>query len=96
MVVRALGAGAVPLGVAPRSTRRSCAGDGDVGLPFEPGDVDTLTAQLERLIRDAGCARACARGAQRVRDARLVARRRELEAVYDDGGRPAPRPTPAP
>ena len=28
--------------------------DEDLGLLFEPGDVDTLAAQLERLIRDDG------------------------------------------
>ena len=35
-------------------TRRSICRDDDLGLLFEPGDVDTLAAQLERLIRDDG------------------------------------------
>ena len=48
LLVRALGAGAVP--VAPRlPAYEEVVGD---GLLFEPGDVDVLAGQLERLIRE--------------------------------------------
>jgi glycosyltransferase involved in cell wall biosynthesis len=48
LLVRALGAGAVP--VAPRlPVYEEVVGD---GLLFEPGDVDVLAGQLERLIRE--------------------------------------------
>ena len=48
LLVRALGAGAVP--VAPRlPVYEEVVGD---GLLFEPGDVDVLAGQLERLVRE--------------------------------------------
>ncbi len=53
MLLRALGAGAVP--VASRlGAYAEVLDDGDLGLLFEPGDVETLAAQLARLIGDAG------------------------------------------
>ncbi|MDA0164665.1 glycosyltransferase [Solirubrobacter ginsenosidimutans] len=51
VVVRALGAGAVPL-TSRLPVYEEILRHGDVGLHFEPGDVDVLTEQLERLIRD--------------------------------------------
>jgi len=51
LLVRALGAGAVP--VAPRlAAYEEVLGDGESGLLFEPGDVTTLASHLERLVRD--------------------------------------------
>jgi len=51
LLVRALGAGAVP--VAPRlGPYEEVQGDGELGLAFEPGDVATLASHLERLVRD--------------------------------------------
>jgi glycosyltransferase involved in cell wall biosynthesis len=51
LVVRALGAGAVP--VASRlETYEEVLDEAGGGLLFEPGDIATLTAQLERLIAD--------------------------------------------
>jgi glycosyltransferase involved in cell wall biosynthesis len=51
LIVRTLGAGAVP--IAPRlRAYEEALGDGDLGLAFEPGDVDVLAGQLERAIRE--------------------------------------------
>jgi glycosyltransferase involved in cell wall biosynthesis len=51
LIVRALGAGAVP--VAPRlRAYDEVLGDDGLGLAFEAGDVEVLGAQLERLARD--------------------------------------------
>ena len=50
-LVRALGSGAVPL-AARLPAYEEVLRDGELGLLFEPGDVDVLAAQLERLIAD--------------------------------------------
>ena len=52
--MRALGAGAVPVASHLPAYEEVVSGDHAVGLLFEPGDVETLAAQLERLIRDDG------------------------------------------
>jgi hypothetical protein len=52
LLVRALGAGAVPVAAHLASYEEVLDRDEDLGLLFEPGDVDTLAAQLERLARD--------------------------------------------
>ena len=57
LLVRALGAGAVPSPPACPPTRRSSA---TTACWFEPGDVDVLAGQLERLARDPAAARAAA------------------------------------
>ena len=81
---RALAAAAVP--VASRlPVYEEVLADGEFGLLFEPGDADTLVAQLERLIADERL-----RG--RLLDAAAPARERmgwdrvgrEVEAVYRD------------
>jgi len=51
LVVRALGAGAVPV-AARLPAYEEVLGDGERGLLFEPGDVDVLAGQLQRLIRE--------------------------------------------
>jgi hypothetical protein len=51
LVVRALGAGAVPV-AARLPAYEEVVGDGELGLLFEPGDVDVLAGQLERLARE--------------------------------------------
>jgi glycosyltransferase involved in cell wall biosynthesis len=51
LVVRALGAGAVPV-AARLPAYEEVLGDGELGLLFEPGDVEVLAGQLERLARD--------------------------------------------
>ena len=51
LLLRAIGAGAVP--VASRlPAYEEALGDGERGLLFEPGDLDTLAGQLGRLIDD--------------------------------------------
>ncbi|MDP9293682.1 MAG: PHP domain-containing protein, partial [Actinomycetota bacterium] len=52
LLVRALGAGAIPLASRLASYEEVVSRREDVGLLFEPGDVEILAAQLERLIRD--------------------------------------------
>jgi predicted metal-dependent phosphoesterase TrpH/glycosyltransferase involved in cell wall biosynthesis len=51
LVVRALGAGAIPV-AARLPAYEEVLGDGELGLLFEPGDVDVLAGQLERLVRN--------------------------------------------
>ena len=58
---------------------RGAAADGEAGLLFEPSDLETLAAQLARLVADRACARGCARAA-RPRPWTAVAD--ELEALY--------------
>ncbi|TML29347.1 MAG: PHP domain-containing protein [Actinobacteria bacterium] len=51
LLLRAIAAGAVP--VASRlPVYEEILGDGELGLLFEPGDVETLSAQLSRLVGD--------------------------------------------
>jgi predicted metal-dependent phosphoesterase TrpH/glycosyltransferase involved in cell wall biosynthesis len=50
LLVRALGAGAVPV-AARLPAYEEVLGDGELGLLFEPGDVDVLAGQLERVVR---------------------------------------------
>lgn len=52
VLVKALGVGAVPL-AARTSVYEEVLRDGDLGLHFDIGDADVLTAQLERAIQDA-------------------------------------------
>jgi glycosyltransferase involved in cell wall biosynthesis len=51
LLVRALGAGAVPVCSRLRAYEE-VLGDGELGVCFEPGDLEVLAAQLERLGRD--------------------------------------------
>jgi predicted metal-dependent phosphoesterase TrpH/glycosyltransferase involved in cell wall biosynthesis len=51
LLVRALGAGAVPVAARLPAYEEVLHG-GDLGVLFEPGDVDVLAAQLERLAGD--------------------------------------------
>ncbi len=51
-LVAALGAGAVPL-ASRLPAYEEVLDEGELGLLFEPGDVETLTAQLARLVGDA-------------------------------------------
>jgi glycosyltransferase involved in cell wall biosynthesis len=51
LLVRALGAGAIPV-AARLAPYEEVLDDGALGLLFEPGDVDTLAAQLRRLVED--------------------------------------------
>jgi glycosyltransferase involved in cell wall biosynthesis len=85
LLVRALGAGAVPVASHLGAYEEVVSPDEDLGLLFEPGDVDTLAAQLERLIRDEDL-RATLRERARARAGELdwsrVAKR--FEAIYTE------------
>jgi hypothetical protein len=52
LLLRAIAAGAVPV-AARLPVYEEVLGDGELGLLFEPGDVETLAAQITRLVRDA-------------------------------------------
>jgi glycosyltransferase involved in cell wall biosynthesis len=78
LIARGLAAGAVP--VASRlEVYEEVLDDGEAGLLFEPNDIETLSAQLGRLIVD-GDLRARLRAAARPRPWSAVAD--ELEALY--------------
>jgi glycosyltransferase involved in cell wall biosynthesis len=78
LLLRAQAAGAVPL--ASRLTvYEESVGDGEAGLLFEPNDVDTLAAQLARLVADPQL-RARLRAGARPRPWSVVAD--EVEALY--------------
>ncbi|HYV15753.1 MAG TPA: CehA/McbA family metallohydrolase [Conexibacter sp.] len=83
-LVRALGAGAVPV-AAHVPVYAELLGDGTHGLLFEPGDAETLAAQLGRLAADAAL-RARLHAAAAPLRARLSWRRAtdELEEVYGE------------
>lgn len=81
-LARAIAAGCVPV-AARLPVYEELVGDGDHGLLFEPGDADTLAAQLTRLVADPAL-RARLRDAaaplrERLRWSRVVD---ELEDVY--------------
>jgi len=79
---RALAAGAVP--VASRlPVYEEVLGEGEYGLLFEPGDVLTLAAQLERLLADEPLRRRLASAAAPAREGMGWDRvTDELEAIY--------------
>ena len=54
MLLSAIAAGAVPL-AARLPVYEELLGDGELGLLFEPGDVETMAAQLTRLVADEEC-----------------------------------------
>ncbi len=99
LLLRAIAAGAVPLASRTPVYEEALA-EGERGLLFEPADVDTLAAQLGRLLADAGLRdrlrRAGARLAPRLAWTRVAS---ELEDVYaavaarrrDTAGDPAVR-----
>ena len=82
LIVRALGAGAVPV-VTRLPAYEELLGDGDLGLRFEAGDVDVLAAQLERLGRDGELLRTLGEGVRGARDGLAWSRvGDEAEAIY--------------
>ncbi len=96
VLLRALAAGAVP--VASRvPVYEEVLGDGELGLLFEPGDAETLGAQVARLVSDAGLRARLHVAAAALRERLTFARvADELEEVYagvvarrhDDRARP--------
>jgi hypothetical protein len=84
LFVRALGAGAVPV-AARLPAYEEVLGDGELGMLFEPGDVDVLAGQLERVAREPellqemrgrAAASSAERSWSRVAD--------EAQAIYDE------------
>jgi glycosyltransferase involved in cell wall biosynthesis len=85
LLVRALGAGAVPVASRLGPYEEVVCGVEDLGLLFEPGDVDTLAAQLERLIRDPALRATLRERAERHRDELDWAHvARGFEAIYEE------------
>jgi predicted metal-dependent phosphoesterase TrpH/glycosyltransferase involved in cell wall biosynthesis len=96
VLVGALGAGAVPL-AARLPVYEEVLSHGDLGLLFEPGDVDVLAEQLERLVADGDLrAQLAGRGARARADLSWTRVTDEVEAIYaelaalrhDPAGRP--------
>ena len=82
LVLRAIAAGAVPL-AARLPVYEELLGDGDLGLLFEPGDVETMAAQLARLVADEECRTRLRDGAAALRERLSWARvADEVEEVY--------------
>ena len=82
--MRALGAGAVPV-AARLPAYEEVLRDGELGLLFEPGDAETLAAQLTRLLTDDALrAPALAARSRRPRPSSRGARVAErFEALYE-------------
>src|SRR5215218_5096118 len=84
LLVRALGAGAVPVS-SRLPAYEELLGDDEIGLRFEPGDVDVLAAQLERLGRDRDLLRSLGEGVRAAREGLSWERvTDEAEAVYGE------------
>jgi glycosyltransferase involved in cell wall biosynthesis len=81
-LLRAVAAGCIPL-AARLSVYEELVGDGEHGLLFEPGDVETLAAQLGRLVAEPQLRERLRAGAEPLRE-RLAWPRvvDELEDVY--------------
>ncbi|HEY1778684.1 MAG TPA: PHP domain-containing protein [Solirubrobacteraceae bacterium] len=98
LALAAIGAGAVPLASRIEVYEELLAG-GERGLLFEPGDVDTLAAQLVRLAHDGDLRQRLSAAADPLRSS-LSAKHvvDELELVYESVAarrrEPAPRPGP--
>jgi glycosyltransferase involved in cell wall biosynthesis len=99
VLVRALAAGAVPV-AARVPVYEEVLRDGDLGLLFEPGDVDVLSAQLERALRDGDLrARLTAAGERERLQLSWARVADDVEAIYaelaalrhDPTGKPAVR-----
>jgi predicted metal-dependent phosphoesterase TrpH/glycosyltransferase involved in cell wall biosynthesis len=83
LLVRALGVGAVPV-AARLPAYEEVLGDGELGLLFEPGDVEVLAGHLERLAGDPGLVRELReRGASRRADLSWSRVADEAAGLYD-------------
>jgi len=83
-LLRAIAAGAVPV-AARIPVYEEILREGERGLLFEPGDVDTLAAQLTRLAGDAELRRRLGAAAEPLRSSLSFARLAdEFEEVYDE------------
>lgn len=83
LALEAIGARAVPL-ASRLEVYEEVLADGDRGLLFEPGDVDTLAAQLARLAEDRRLAERLVSAADEFRASRTAERVvDQLEEVYE-------------
>jgi glycosyltransferase involved in cell wall biosynthesis len=83
MLLRAVNAGAVPL-ASRLPVYEEVLGEGELGLLFEPRDVDTLAAQLERLVADGALREGLRAAGAPTREQLTWARvTDELEEVYE-------------
>jgi predicted metal-dependent phosphoesterase TrpH/glycosyltransferase involved in cell wall biosynthesis len=83
VLVKALGAGAVPL-AARVPVYEEVLRDGDLGLLFQVGDVGVLAEQLERIVRDEGLrAQLSARGAEARTELAWSKVCDHVEAIYE-------------
>jgi glycosyltransferase involved in cell wall biosynthesis len=81
-LVRALGAGVVPI-ASRLPVYEELLGDGEHGFAFEPGDVETLSSHLTRLIAEPALLESYRAEAEKLRDAFGWPRvAEELEQVY--------------
>jgi glycosyltransferase involved in cell wall biosynthesis len=81
LLVRAIGAGAVPVSAELRGYDEVA---GELGLRFEPGDVEVLAAQLERLARDRELLASLREGVDAARAGLSWSRvADDAEAIYD-------------
>ena len=84
LLVRALGAGAVPVAARLRAYEEVLE-EGEPGLRFEPGDVDVLAGQLEKLARDRDLLETLRDRVDAVRDTLSWERvTDEAEAIYEE------------
>jgi hypothetical protein len=84
LLVRALGAGAVPV-AARLPAYEEVLGDGELGLLFEPGDVDVLAGQLEKVAREPELVQSLRERAAASHEARSWSRVADAaEAIYDE------------
>ena len=82
LLVRAVGAGAVPVAARLEAYDEVL---GEAGLLFEPGDLDVLAAQLERAVREKGLREELVAAAAPLRENLTWARAAdETEALYDE------------
>jgi predicted metal-dependent phosphoesterase TrpH/glycosyltransferase involved in cell wall biosynthesis len=82
MLLRAMAGGAVPL-VARLPVYEEVVDEGELGLLFEPRDVETLSAQLARLVADSDLRRQLGRRVAEVHDGLSWSRvADEFEALY--------------
>ena len=83
MLVRALGAGAVPL-AARVPVYQEVLREGDLGALFQVGDVSVLASQLERLLRDDAAARGLAQRGSEAREELAWSKVADrVEAIYE-------------
>jgi len=96
VLVKALGAGAVPL-AARVQVYEEVLREGDLGLLFQLGDVGVLAEQLERIVRDDGLrAQLAARGSEARQELSWDKVADRVEAIYErlDALRHDPDPKP--